>query len=121
MRHHLAALLTSRFKKEEPREESLDLIFHDSDEVEQILRDLNIDPALLSAPAMTPISHLEGATRHNLASDSIYPHHTLRAENLDTVTRKGLEENLAVIVSCTSCTFVHRLPCLHAQNSGPDK
>jgi hypothetical protein len=116
-------------KKEEPHEESLDLILHDSDEIEHVLHDINIDPALLSAPAMTPISHLEleGSTRHDLASasESIYPHHTSHAENLETVTRKGLEADLGFIVSCTSstfnCTFVRRLPCLHAQNSGPDE
>jgi hypothetical protein len=105
-------------KKEEPCEdELLDLTLHDSDEVKHILRDLDIDPALLSAPAMTPTSHLEGATRHDLASGSIYPHreyHTLRAESLEVVAGNGLEASLAVIVSRPSyTTSVHCVPsCL---------
>jgi hypothetical protein len=97
-------------KKEEPHEESLDLVLHDNDEVEHILHDLNIDPALLSAPAMTLISHLEGTTRHDLASQSIYPRHTSCAEKLEMVTRKGLEANLAVIVSCI-CPLPAMLTC----------
>jgi hypothetical protein len=105
------------FKKEEPRDELLDLTLHDSDEVEHILHDLNIDPALLSAPAMTPISHLEGATStqhelHELASKSIYPHPHSGAENLEMVTGNGLEANMAIIVSCPSCTSVRCVPCL---------
>jgi hypothetical protein len=131
-------------KKEEPRDELLDLTtLHDSDEAEDILRDLNIDPALLSAPATTPISHLKGTTMptrhesHDLAFESIYPHHPSRtsgAENLEMVAGNGLEANLAVIVSCLTCTSVrccgatvlHALLydaycSSHAQNSGPDK
>ncbi len=84
-------------EKEEPCEELLDLIPDDSDEVKHILHDLNIDSALLSAPAMTPVSHLKGTgtapSWQDMASESTYP------------------------VSCTSCTSVCHLPCspcLHA-------
>ncbi len=95
-------------KKEEPHEELLDLILDDSNEVEHILHNLDINPALLSSPTTASISHLDGTgiTQHELPS--IYPRHTSCAENLETVTRKGLEANLAVIVSDTSCTSVHR-------------
>lgn len=91
-------------EKEEPHEELLDLIPDDSDEVEHILHDLDIDSALLSAPAMTPVSHLEGTgtapSQHDMASESTYP------------------------VSCTTCASACRLPCspcLHARNSGPNE
>jgi hypothetical protein len=63
---------------------------HDSDEVgvDHILCDLDIDPALLLALAMTPISHLEGTsgTRHDL--------YVLKVREM--ITGNGLEASLAV-------------------------
>ena len=68
----------------------LDLTLHDSDEVgvEHILCDLDIDPVLLLALAMTPISHLEGTsgTRHDLYVLKVW----------EMVTGNGLEASLAV-------------------------
>ena len=109
-------------KKEEPHEELLDLMLRDSDEVEHVLCGLNIDPALLSAPAITPISresHPEGTTRHDLASESsICPPHASHAKNLEMLTRRGSEADLAIIVSYTSCTWVHLSATSHAYMPG---
>ena len=99
-------------KKEEPREDLQGLVLHDSDgdhDFEHILGDLNIDPSLLHAPAITPVSHLQGTARRDLASkfiSSTAPTHSSHAENSEAITSKSLETSLEVTVSCTSCTSV---------------
>ena len=96
-------------KKEEPHDDLQDLVLHDSDgdhAVEHILSDLNIDPTLLHAPAITPVSHLHSTARRDLASKFIGPTHTLHVENSETGTSKSLETSLEVIVSCTTCMSV---------------